>query len=86
MWDFIFLMFVMKIPIVYLCLVVWWAVKAEPRPLEGAALPAEAPDGGPGWTRRAHGSRPRRRGPHGSPARRYARPGRASLARAEVDR
>lgn len=86
MWDFIFLMFVMKIPIAYLCWVVWWAIKAEPRPHEGAAQLAHDPDGGPGWTRRPHGSRPRRRGPHGSPARRYARPGRSSLARAEVDR
>ena len=27
---------VLKIPIVYLCAVVWWAIRAEPRPLEGA--------------------------------------------------
>ena len=27
---------ILKIPIVYLCAVVWWAIKAEPRPLEGA--------------------------------------------------
>ena len=33
------MMLVLKIPILYLCAVVWWAVRAEPRPLEGAALP-----------------------------------------------
>ena len=27
---------ILKIPVVYLCAVVWWAIKAEPRPLEGA--------------------------------------------------
>ncbi len=28
---------ILKIPVVYLCAVVWWAIRAEPRPLEGAA-------------------------------------------------
>ena len=27
---------ILKIPVVYLCWVVWWAVRAEPEPLEGA--------------------------------------------------
>ena len=27
---------ILKIPVVYLCAVVWWAIRAEPRPLEGA--------------------------------------------------
>jgi hypothetical protein len=27
---------ILKIPVVYLCAVVWWAIKAEPRPPEGA--------------------------------------------------
>ncbi len=27
---------ILKIPVVYLCAVVWWAVRAEPRPAEGA--------------------------------------------------
>jgi len=31
-WEFIFMMLVLKIPIVYLGLVVYWAVKAEPKP------------------------------------------------------
>src|SRR5437016_5585661 len=28
-------MVILKIPIVYLCWVVWWAIKAEPKPDEG---------------------------------------------------
>ena len=80
-------MLVLKIPIAYLCLVVWWAVKAEPRPLEGAARLVEpiAPSPKP---RRGFQARlgPRRRGPRGGPARNYPRTARASLARAEAER
>jgi len=28
---------ILKIPVVYMCAIVWWAVRAEPRPCEGAA-------------------------------------------------
>ena len=86
-WELIFLMLVLKIPIVYLCLVVWWAIKAEPRPLEGAARLVEPIDPRPKPHRRL-GPRlgPRRRGPRGGPARTYARTARAGLARAEVER
>ena len=83
-WEIVFLMVILKIPIVYLCLVVYWAIKAEPRPEEGAALLArvEPDDGsGGGWRRRP--SRRRRRGPRGGPTRTYARTARAALARAE---
>ena len=43
----------LKIPIVYLCAVIWWAIKAEPKPEAPAALvSAETPDpGGPRWPR-----------------------------------
>ena len=52
-WEIVFLMLVLKIPIVYLCWVVWWAIKAEPRPPEGAAVTVGiGPDEGPRWTRR----------------------------------
>ena len=87
MWELIFLMFVLKIPIVYLCLVVWWAIKAEPKPLEGAARlveptpPRHSPRGG---FRLRLG--PHRRDPRGGPARTYPRTARAALARAEVER
>lgn len=34
-WEAIFLLLVLKIPLVYLGLVVWWSVRAEPKPDEG---------------------------------------------------
>ena len=77
---------ILKIPIVYLCLVVWWAVRAEPRPLEGAALPAVAPEDSPRGGRRHVPRRPRRPGPHGGPARSYPRTARAALTRAGTRR
>jgi hypothetical protein len=85
-WEFVFMIVILKIPIVYLCLVVWWAVRSEPGPLEGAALPAVLPEDSPrrGWRRLPH--RPRRRGPHGGPARSYPRTARAALTRAEARR
>jgi hypothetical protein len=80
-WEFVFLMLIMKLPIAYLCFVVYWAVKAEPRPPEFAALPArlEPPEPRSPWSRRAR-ARPRRRGPHGSPTRGYARSGQVGRA------
>ena len=30
------MLIVLKLPVFYLCAVVWWAIRAEPRPLEGA--------------------------------------------------
>jgi hypothetical protein len=81
-WELIFLMVVMKIPILYLCWVVWWAIKAEPRGEEGAALvpSPDYPDAGSGWRfRRARRPRPTR--PHGGPTRVYHRTARAALAR-----
>ena len=38
------MMLVLKIPIVYLGLVVYWAVKAEPEPPEPARLPPAVPE------------------------------------------
>jgi len=38
MWEVIFMLLILKIPMVYLCAVVWWAIRAEPRPDEGAPL------------------------------------------------
>jgi hypothetical protein len=84
-WEILFLMLILKIPIVYLCWVVWWAIKAEPRPEEGAAITAViGGDGGSGGARRR---RARRRPPRGGPARTYARSSRApATARAKLDR
>jgi hypothetical protein len=83
-WELIWLMVIMKIPILYLCWVVWWAIKAEPRGEEGAALPAPVPPdsqpSGSGWRFR-RGRRPRPARPHGGPTRVYPRTARAALAR-----
>ncbi len=60
------MMVILKIPIVYLCLVVYWAVRAEPKPPEPAQLPAEPLDLDPRPPWRPQPRVPRR-GPHGSP-------------------
>jgi hypothetical protein len=74
MVEIVFLMLVLKLPILYLVGVVWWAVRQEPGPPEPAALvpapdrapPKPKPDGPP--------RRPRRGGPHGN-GRAERRPG-----------
>jgi hypothetical protein len=58
-WEIVFMLVVLKIPIVYLCVVVWWAITSEPSPPDLAAVAVVAdtpPAGGP--SRRRH---PRRR-------------------------
>ena len=83
-WEIVFLMLILKIPIVYLGMVVYYAIKAEPRPEEGAAVTVRlgGDDPGPGWRRR---TRPRglRPHPHGGPTRRYPRAPRIAHARAQ---
>jgi hypothetical protein len=70
--TFIFLMLVLKIPIMGLLYIVWWAIRATPEP---EAIPDEG-----GGTKKPLAPRPRhphprpalprnpRRGPHGAPA------------------
>lgn len=64
-WGFIWIMLVLKIPVIGLLALVWWAVRSQPE-LE------EEPNGGDGGSRKPHDSprRPRRRprGPHGDEA------------------
>jgi hypothetical protein len=83
-WEIVFLMVILKIPIVYLCTIIWYAIKAEPR--RGYGGPAGAstdPDGpGPGWGRRRRAAPRRPIRPHGGPSRAYARSPRTSVARA----
>jgi hypothetical protein len=69
-WELIWLMLIMKIPILYLCWVVYWAIKAEPQRDEPATARVPNDDGPEGWRPR---TRPRRPGPHGRPTRSYAR-------------
>jgi hypothetical protein len=71
-WELIWLMVIMKIPIIYLCWVVYWAIKSEPRPEEPAVVHVVADRGGDPPRLRAN-RRPRRPGPHGRPTRSYAR-------------
>jgi predicted membrane channel-forming protein YqfA (hemolysin III family) len=80
--EIVFLMLILKLPIVYVCGVVWYAIKAEPKPPEGAIVPAELRPGPlPHQTssrlRRLRGGRP-----HGRPTRRPFGPPRTASARA----
>jgi hypothetical protein len=57
--EIVFMLVILKIPVVYLCAVVWWAVRAEPHPPEPAVNPARLPEHDPcPWARRTRG-RPR---------------------------
>ena len=78
-------MVILKIPIVYLCSVVYYAIKAKPRPGRGEAAPARVwPDGPPPGSDRVRvRSRRRPPRPHGGPSRAYARTARAAYARAD---
>jgi hypothetical protein len=85
-WEAIFLLLILKIPIVYLCWVVWYAVKADPKPPPEPALKTAALDLDPhdGWRPRFATPRSPRRGPHGGPRRTYAR--RSAFVRAQRTR
>jgi hypothetical protein len=76
------MMLILKLPIAYLCYVVYWAIKAEPEPPEPAvllAVPETDPDAPPAWTAtRRPPRKPHRGGPHTSPRK---RPARATVAR-----
>ena len=66
-WTFLYLMVFLKLPIVALLWIVWWAIHAEPEPAEGRG------DGGihdrphPRHPRTPPRPRPRGRDPHGVP-------------------
>ena len=86
-WEIVFMLVLLKIPLVYLCMVVWWAIRAEPRDEEPAApvRVVDTPDSGAPVHRRPtspRGSRPdgRRRGTR-TPYRATSRP---HASRAEV--
>jgi hypothetical protein len=84
LWELVFLMVILKIPIAYLCYVVWYAIKAEPRGRGGPAGVRVIPDQPPPSFDYRLRLRSRRRPPrpHGGPARVYARTARAAAARA----
>ena len=74
-WEAIFMLVVLKIPMIYLATVVWWAVRAVPEVAGGGdevgVLAPLRPCGWNDWKRR----RPRRlgRGPAGARRMRVAR-------------
>jgi hypothetical protein len=72
-WEIVFMLLILKIPIVYLCVVVWWAIKAEPLPpdLAEVAVVSNTPPSG--------GSPPRQRRGRPRPARPHT-PGRVNRA------
>ena len=86
-WELVFMLVILKIPVVYLCWVVWWAVRAEPTPLEGAGRLAPVVPRTPDCDWRRQRAEPRRRGPrpHGG-GRRGGRPERVIHARGRVKR
>ena len=77
-WELVFLMVILKIPIVYLCMVIYYAVKAEPKPEEGASVTVTLGDDSGPWSRRRRRHRPRPGGHHGGPTRSYPRTARAA--------
>jgi hypothetical protein len=56
-WELVFMLLVLKIPLVYLCVVVWWAIRAEPREEEPVApvRVEDTPEPHAGWSRPRHG-------------------------------
>jgi hypothetical protein len=62
LWELVFMLVILKIPVVYLCAVVWWAIRAEPQPPEGAGRLAPLP-AGPACDWRSRRADRRRRGP-----------------------
>jgi hypothetical protein len=69
-WEIVFLLVILKIPLVWVCWVVWWSIKAEPE--VGADGENNQDMNWRPW-RRPPGSRSSRGGPHGRGARRAAR-------------
>lgn len=69
MWEVLFILLVLKIPVAYVGWIIWWAIKAEPE-LGAEGEPFSSPF--KPW-RHPSGSRPSRNGPHGTPARVSAR-------------
>jgi hypothetical protein len=75
--ELVFMMLILKLPILYLVGVCWWAIRAEPSPPEQAVAAVQHGHGPRRWQRKP-GPRPRRGSPHG--------PGPARGARAQRTR
>ena len=76
------MLIILKIPVIYLCVVVWWAVRAKPAPLEPALRTVERElDPKPGWRYSRQRPGAPRRGPHATPTRGY----RPQVARERIE-
>lgn len=64
-WEIVFMLVILKIPIAYMCAVIWWATKEKPQPDDpvepvpalregdrGPRDPLRRPDRGRPWPRR----------------------------------
>jgi hypothetical protein len=75
LWFYLLFLVALKIPLFYLCYVLWWAIKDPPQPGEaegydGVREPGLDPEPEPSWWQRRLGHGGPRRGPHGAPTRR----------------
>jgi hypothetical protein len=71
-WELFWMMVILKIPVIYLACVIWWAVRGKPRPLEPAVTSVVADpelEPRPGRSPSRVSRRPPRGGPHSSPRR-----------------
>jgi len=75
---------ILKIPVVYLCAVVWWAIHAEPEPLEGAGRLAPLAPTPPDCDWRVRRALTARRGPVPRGGGRGGRPVRLASSQARV--
>jgi hypothetical protein len=69
-WEAVFFLVLLKIPVVYLGFVVWWAIREEPDRREPTAVAAvsDTPPSGPGvGGPRRPARRPHTGHPHGRP-------------------
>jgi hypothetical protein len=71
LWITIWFAVILKIPVLYVGWVIWWAVKDPPEAGSEPALEDLEAGGGPEWRRGVDRNRRRGRrgGPHGAPAR-----------------
>lgn len=76
-WELVFMMFILKLPILYLAGVVWWAVRSKPDPFEPAVLVRSAPSA-PDFPRASDAPCPWR-GRHPRPSPQRARRGRPAV-------
>jgi hypothetical protein len=66
-WGFVWLMVILKIPLVMLLWLVWWSVRQVPDEADAGSSDDDGGGEPPPHRPRPHRPRPARRGPHGSP-------------------